>query len=90
MRGLPLRASFLQYGQRVQEYLWFLPDHIHYHEDHLLFFVWNLIKTEGWQVQFIVHLEDIFKSWQCVYNVPVINLRMFINFHASCTAAHFL
>ena len=66
-----------------------LPDHIYDHEDHLLFFVRDLIETKGGQVQLIVDLEHIFKRWQSVHNMPVINLRMFINLHSRRATTHF-
>ena len=47
MGGLALGAALLQNGQRMQENLGLLTDHIHYHEDHLLFFVGDLVEAEG-------------------------------------------
>ena len=90
VRSLSLRAPFLQNSQRVQEYLWLLPNHVYNHEDHLLFFVRDLIETKGGQVQLVVDLEHVFERWKCINYVPVINLRMFINFHPRRAAAHFV
>ena len=89
MGGLALGATLLQNGQRMQENLRLLTDHIHYHEDHLLFLVGDLVEAEGGQVQFVVDLEDVFKRGQSVHYVPVINLRMLIDLHSRCAAAHF-
>ena len=72
----------------MQEYLGLLTDHIDYHEDHLLFFVGDLIEAEGGKVQLVVDLKHVFKSWQCVHYVPVIYLRMLIDLHSCSTAAH--
>ena len=46
-------------------------------------------EAEGGQVQFVVDLEDVFKRGQSVHYVPVINLRMLIDLHSRCAAAHF-
>ena len=89
VRRLSLRASFLQNGQRVQEYLRLLPNHVHDHEDHLLFFVRDLIETKGGKMQLVVDLEYVFERRKCVNYVPVINLGMFINLHSRRAAAHF-
>ena len=49
----------------------------------------NLIETEGWQVELIVNLEYILEGWQCIDNMPVVDLRMLVNFHASGAATHY-
>ena len=74
----------------MQEYLRLLPNHVYNHEDHLLFFVRDLIETKGGQVQLVVDLEHVFERWKCIDYVPVINLRMFINLHPCRAAAHFV
>ena len=87
--SLPLRASFLQDCERVGENLGSVADHVDNHEDHLLLAMRNLIEAKGRKVQLIVGLEDIFEGWQCVDDVPIILLRMLIDFHPRCTTAHF-
>ena len=65
-------------------------DHVDDHEDHLLLAMRDLIEAKGGEMQLIVGLEDIFEGWQSIYDVPVVFLRMLINFHPRCTAAHFV
>ena len=71
------------------ENLWPVADHVDNHEDHLFFTMRNLIEAKSWQMQLIVGLEDIFEGWQRVNDVPVILLRMLINFHSRRTTTHF-
>ncbi len=66
-----------------------MSDHVDNHVDHLFFLVRDLVEVEGWQMQLVVALEDIFKGWQGVDNVPVVIMRMLIYFHSRRTAAHF-
>ena len=66
----------------MQENLWLLANHIDDHKDHLFFLVRDLLETKCGKVQLVIHLEYIFESWQSVYDVPVIHLRMLINLHA--------
>ena len=80
----------MQDCERVGENLGPVSDHVDNHEDHLFFAMRNLIEAKSWQMQLIVGLEDIFEGWQSVYDVPVVFLRMLINFHPRCTAAHFV
>ena len=74
MRRLPLTTPLLKYLERVQKYLRLVPNHVHYHEDHLLFLMRYLIEAEGRQMQFIVALEDVLKGRQCVHYVPIVVL----------------
>ena len=62
MRGLALRAPFLQDFQRVQEDWRLVSDHVNYHVDHLFFFVRYLCEGEGWQVDLVVNLEYVFEG----------------------------
>ena len=72
------------------ENLWPVADHVDNHEDHLFFTMRNLIEAKGRKMQLIVGLEDILEGWQCVYDVPVIFLRVLINFHPCRTTTHFV
>ena len=88
MRGLSLGASVLENLEVMNENMWLVPDHVNDHVDHLLFLMRNLVEVERRQVELVVGLKDIFKSWQCVDDMPVIVLTVFIDFHTRCAAAH--
>ena len=89
MRCLPLGTPFLQNLERMQEYLWLVPDHVHYHEDHLLLLVRYLIEAKCWKMQLVVALKDVFKGRQSVHNMPIVVLRVLVHLHTRCAAAHY-
>jgi len=72
VRRLALRASLLEYFQRVQKDRRLVTYHVHYHEDHLFFLMWYLIEVKSWQMKLIVALEDVFKGWQRVDDMPIV------------------
>ena len=66
-----------------------MSDHVHYHVDHLFFFVRYLCEREGGQMYLVVDLEYVFEGGEGVDHVPAIVLVVFIHFHSRRAAAHF-